>query len=130
MELLDLVWLVPALPLAGFLLLLLFGRKLGDPAAGWLATSMVALSFAVTIAVFIGLVDRPSDERVFVQTLFTWVPAGALQVKAGLLVDPLSTTMALFVTGVSMLIHLYSIGYMHKDPGYSRFFVYLNLFVF
>jgi NADH-quinone oxidoreductase subunit L len=65
-----------------------------------------------------------------VQTLFSWIPVGSLQVDVGFLVDPLSITMALFVTGVSTLIHLYSIGYMHGDPDYPKFFVYLNLFVF
>jgi NADH-quinone oxidoreductase subunit L len=64
-----------------------------------------------------------------VQTFFTWIPVGGLQVKAAVLIDPLSMTMALFVTGVSTLIHLYSIGYMRRDPDYPKFFVYMNLFV-
>src|SRR5439155_1963966 len=63
-------------------------------------------------------------------TRFTWVPVGSFHVTAGLLIDPLSLTMALFVTGVSSLIHLYSVGYMHGDERYPTFFVYLNLFVF
>ena len=63
-------------------------------------------------------------------TLFEWVPAGDFSVDAGLLVDPLSVTMALFVTGVGALIHLYAIGYMHGDRDFSKFFVYLNLFAF
>jgi NADH-quinone oxidoreductase subunit L len=67
---------------------------------------------------------------VFEQTLFTWLPAGGLHVELGFLVDPLSVTMALFITGVGALIHLYSIGYMHGDPKFSKFFVYLNLFLF
>ena len=65
-----------------------------------------------------------------VKTLFTWVPAGSLHVDVGFLVDPLSVTMLLFVTGIGALIHLYSIGYMHGDPNFSKFFLYLNLFVF
>src|SRR5690606_31466603 len=79
--------------------------------------------------VFLGLLDRPGDDRFVHQVLFEWVPAGNLSVDAGFLADPLSITMALFVTGVASLIHLYSIGYMHGDPNFSKFFLYLNLFV-
>jgi len=124
------VWLIPALPLTGFLVLLLAGRKLGDPEAGWLATAMVAASFVVTLLVFFALLGRHGEERHFTQSLYDWMPAGGLKVDVGFLVDPLSITMALFVTGVGGLIHLYAIGYMHGDERYPKFFVYLNLFVF
>jgi len=124
------VWLIPALPLAGFGVLLFAGRRLGDPRAGWLATAMIGGSFVVTLVVFAGLVGEHPEHRRFVQDLFTWISAGGLDVKTGFLVDPLSVTMALFVTGIGTLIHLYSIGYMHGDDGYHRFFVYLNLFAF
>jgi len=127
---LDAVWLVPALPLAGFLVLTFGGRRLREPIAGWLATGCMASSFVATLGVFLALVGRPSDDRRWVTTLFEWVPAGDLQVDAGFLVDPLSVTMCLFITGVGALIHLYSIGYMHGDDGYRRFFAYLNLFAF
>ena len=127
---LDAAWLIPALPLTGFVLLLVFGRRLGDPWAGWLATAMTAAAFVVSIVMFASLLGRSADDRSFTQELFTWLPVGGLQVKAGLLLDPLSITMALFITGVGALIHLYSIGYMHGDEGYPRFFVYLNLFAF
>jgi NADH-quinone oxidoreductase subunit L len=127
---LDLVWLVPTLPLAGFLLLTLGGRRLGEPLAGWLATLLLTGSFGVTIALLLGLLDRSTDERVFTQTLFSWVPAGDLQVDVGFLVDPLSVTMALFITGVGALIHLYSIGYLHGDRDFTRYFALLNLFAF
>ena len=130
MELLDLVWLIPALPLVGFLLLVPFGRLLGEPGAGWLATLMVGGSFLATVAVFAGLVDRPEEERVFTQTLFEWMPIGGWQVDVGFYADPLSIAMCLFITGVGTLIHLYSIGYMHGDANFSKFFLYLNLFVF
>ena len=126
----DAVWLVPALPLAGFLVLTFGGRRLREPIAGWLATGCMASSFVATLGVFLALVGRPSDDRRWVTTLFEWVPAGDLQVDAGFLVDPLSVTMCLFITGVGALIHLYSIGYMHGDDGYRRFFAYLNLFAF
>ncbi|MGY6502679.1 MAG: NADH-quinone oxidoreductase subunit L [Acidimicrobiales bacterium] len=127
---LDLVWLIPALPLAGFLTLVVFGRRLGEPGAGWLATGAMFGSFGATLVVFLGLIERPAEERFFVQTLFEWVPAGNLSVDAGFLVDPLSITMALFITGVASLIHVYSVGYMHGDPNFSKFFIYLNLFAF
>ncbi len=135
----ELVWLIPALPLAGFAVLLLAGPRLGEPRAGWLATAASAGSFLFTLVTFGGLLGLESaDEggagghggRWFVSTLFEWMPIGGLEVDAALLVDPLSMTMALFVTGVGTLIHLYSVGYMHGDPKYSKFFLYLNLFLF
>jgi NADH-quinone oxidoreductase subunit L len=127
---LDAVWLIPALPLAGFLVLLLLGRRLGDPLAGWLATAMVGAAFVVTLVVYLDLLGEDAEHRSVVHHLFSWIPVGGLQVKVGFLADPLSVTMALFVTGVGTLIHLYSIGYMHGDDGYHRFFVYMNLFAF
>ena len=127
---LDLVWLIPALPLAGFLLILLFGRVLGEPRAGILATVMTVSSFLVVVGVYFDLLSRTAEERHHVVTLFSWLPVGSLQVDMALLADPLSITMALFVTGIGSLIHLYSIGYMHGDPKFSKFFLYLNLFVF
>jgi NADH-quinone oxidoreductase subunit L len=122
--------LMPLLPLAGFVVLAFFGRRLGDPVAGWIGTLSVAGSFVAACVTYAGLLARTGGpRREVVQTWFTWIPVGGLQVKAALLVDPLSMTMALFVTSVSALIHLYSIGYMHDDPDYPKFFVYMNLFV-
>ncbi|HIF65873.1 MAG TPA: NADH-quinone oxidoreductase subunit L [Acidimicrobiia bacterium] len=128
----ELVWLIPALPLIGFVVLLLAGKLLGEPRAGWIATTAAGASFLVTLMVFVGLLGRDSHsgERSYELILFDWLPSGSLQVEAGFLVDPLSVTMALFVTGVGALIHLYSVGYMHEDPKYSKFFLYLNLFLF
>jgi NADH-quinone oxidoreductase subunit L len=126
----DLVWLIPALPLAGFLVLLVAGRRLGEPVAGWVATAACFASFVATAVVFVGLLDKPEEERHVVKTLFEWLPTGGFSVDLAFLADPLSITMALFVTGVGSLIHLYSIGYMHGDAGFPKFFVYLNLFVF
>jgi len=127
---LSAVWVIPALPLAGVVLLLLFGRKLGEPWAGVLATVMVAGSFAASVVTYIGLVGKDEAHRRFLFHLFDWLPVGNFKVDVGFLVDPLSVTMVLFVTGVGALIHLYSIGYMHGDKGYPRFFLYLNLFAF
>ncbi len=127
---LDVVWLIPALPLAGFLLILLFGRKLGEPRAGYLATLMCAGAFAVTVGVFFDLLSKTAEERHHVVTLFSWLPVGSLKVDLAFLADPLSITMCLFVTGIGSLIHLYAVGYMHGDPRFSKFFLYLNLFAF
>ena len=126
----DVVWLIPALPLVGFLVLVITGRRLGEPKAGWLATAMCGASFLVTAGVFFDLLSRSSEERSVTKTLFTWMAAGNFKVSTAFLVDPLSITMALFVTGIGSLIHLYAIGYMHGDPKFSKFFVYLNLFIF
>ncbi|MBT5139855.1 MAG: NADH-quinone oxidoreductase subunit L [Acidimicrobiaceae bacterium] len=127
---LDAAFLIPAFPLLGFVAILFFGRKLGEPGAGWLATLAMGGSFASAVVVFFGLVNEPAEERRFVQTLWEWVPAGDFSVDVGFLVDPLSVTMTLFITGVGALIHLYSIAYMHGDKNFSKFFLYLNLFAF
>jgi len=126
----DLVWLVPFLPLVGGLTLMVFGARIGEPRTGWLATLMSASSFVLTVLVYFDLLGMPAEERSHVVSLFSWIPVGSLQIDFALLADPLSITMALFVTGIGSLIHLYSIGYMHGDPKFSKFFLYLNLFVF
>ena len=127
---LNTVWLVPALPLAGFLLLVLFGRRLAEPKAGWLAATMCGSSFFVTLIVFLDMVSKTAEERSHVVRVFSWIPVGSLQVDLAFLADQLSITMALFITGIGTLIHLYAVGYMHGDPKFSKFFIYLNLFVF
>ncbi len=124
----ELVWLIPALPLAGFLLLLFLGKRIGEPVAGWLAAASMAGSFAASVVTFLGLRGEPHHQ--YVLKLFTWIPAGGFTVDMGFLLDPLSMTMALFVTGVATLIFVYAIGYMHGDPAFSKFFVYLCLFAF
>lgn len=125
----DLIWLIPALPLAGFVVLLFLGRRIGEPGAGWLATLMVSGSFVASLAAFFELGGLGAEERVLHTTLFTWLPAGGFSVDIGFMADPLSIAMALFVTGIGALIHLYSIGYMAGDENFSKFFVYLNAFV-
>ncbi|MGZ0177824.1 MAG: NADH-quinone oxidoreductase subunit L [Acidimicrobiales bacterium] len=133
MQLVELVWLVPLLPLLGFITLMFFGRRLGEPVAGWVATAAMGGSFLASLLVFagmLGLEGGESGERIVQVKLFDWVVAGDFSVDIGLLADPLSVTMILFITGVATLIHLYSIGYMHGDLNFSKFFVYLNLFAF
>ena len=124
------LFLIPALPLAGFIFLLFFGKRLGEPLAGCLATGAVGGAFLATVAVFFDLVGKDAEQRAITQTLFEWLPVGGFTVDVGFLADPLSVTMLLFVTGIATLIHLYAIGYMHGDERFTKFFVYLNLFVF
>jgi NADH-quinone oxidoreductase subunit L len=127
-DLLDLAWVIPVLPAFGAVVLLLFGKKIGEPWAGWLATAMISLAFVGSIVVFLALRSLPEEARAQVSNGFTWIQAGSFRVDFRMLADPLSSTMILFVTGVGALIHLYAIGYMHGDPRFSRFFAYLNLF--
>ncbi|HUY66872.1 MAG TPA: proton-conducting transporter membrane subunit, partial [Acidimicrobiales bacterium] len=126
---LHVTYLIILLPLVGFAVQVVAGRRLGDPAAGAVATSFVGASFVVAVGAYVDLLGVGGPVRTFTQNLWTWMPVGNLQVRASLLVDPLSMTMVLFVTGVSTLIHLYSIGYMKGDRDYPKFFLYMNLFV-
>jgi NADH-quinone oxidoreductase subunit L len=126
---LDVIWLIPAFPLAGFVLILLFGRRLGQPGAGLLATAMVAASFVVSVGAYFDLLSLDEADRSHTEVLFSWVPVSSLHVDMAFLADPLSITMCLFVTGIGALIHLFAVGYMHGDPKFSKFFLYMNLFV-
>jgi NADH-quinone oxidoreductase subunit L len=121
---------IVALPLAGFLINLALGRRLGEPLSGWVGTIASFASFGAALATFANYLSRPGTANTVHLYIFSWIPVGGLHVNFGLQVDALSMTMALFVTGVASLIHLYSIGYMEADPGFARFFVYLNLFLF
>ncbi len=126
-DVLDLVWLVPAFPIAGAIILLFFGRRIGEPVAGWIGSGLLACSFVWSVVTFFAL--RDVTPRAHVRNIFDWFVSGGLSVKFGFLVDPLSVTWILFVTGVAMLIHVFAIGYMHGDPRFGRFFAYMNLFV-
>ena len=110
------------------MVLLAFGRRLGEPVAGGSPPPRSPARSSCAVVTWLGLLAR--NDRSVTITLFDWLPLAGSQVKVAFLVDPLSVTMCLFVTGVSALIHLYSIGYMHGERDYTKFFVYLNLFVF
>jgi NADH-quinone oxidoreductase subunit L len=127
---LDHVWLVPLFPAIGFILNGLFGRPLGKKAVSWIGPSAIGLAFFTSILIFFELLKRPPSERLFEKIIFDWVVSGSFHTVIGYQIDPLSILMALVVTGVSFFIHIYSVGYMHDDPGYIRYFAYLNLFVF
>ena len=126
----NLAPIIPALPLAGAAVLLLTGRRWKGASAGWLGSATVAAAFGVAAAMFADLVSKPVALRLFHPTLFDWIAVGDFHVRVAFRVDPLSAVMALTVTGVGALIHLYAIDYMRGDPRYSRFFGYMNLFVF
>src|SRR5688572_8112283 len=130
----DLLWLVPALPLAGAIVNTLVGNRLGKPLSGLLACLMVFAAF-VFAALAVSEYTAGDTSHPHQVHLFEWIgwEAGRAHVtvaEAGLMLDPLASVMVLVVTGVGSLIHLYSLGYMSHDPSYPRFFTYLNLFTF
>jgi len=127
---LEKVWIIPLAPFVGFLVNGLFGRRLSKNVIGSVACVALAVSFLTSLGIFFHLIGLPADERIFKQDLFLWIGSGNFRCSASFLVDPLSTVMLLVVTGVGSLIHLYSIGYMYEEESYSRYFAYLNLFVF
>ncbi len=127
---LENVWLIPLFPAIGFIINGLFGKRLGKRAVSWIGPSVIGLSFLTSILIFFELLGRPPMERHFEKVIFDWVVSGSFQTVIGYQIDPLSILMALVVTGVSFFIHIYSVGYMHDDPGFTRYFTYLNLFVF
>lgn len=122
-------WLLLAFPTLGMTLNLALGRRWGKNVTGVVASGMVLLSFLMATALFVALNGLPAEERSLEQVLWRWIAIERFQVDIGLLIDPLSVFMALVVTGVGFLIHVYSIGYMWEDERYVRYFVYLNLFV-
>jgi NADH-quinone oxidoreductase subunit L len=125
----QLIPLILIAPLAGAVVLLCFGRRVGR-GAGVVGSAAVAAGFVAAAAAFVDLIALPEGGRSLPTHLFTWAATGPLKIGVDLRWDGLSAVMALTVTGVSFLIHAYSIGYMEGDPRYSRFFGYLNLFVF
>jgi NADH-quinone oxidoreductase subunit L len=123
-------WLVLAFPLAGSLVCAFGYRSLSGRSAGWIATGAIGLSFLNAVAALFQLLDKPVSERHLTSSLWDYANAGGLDIKLGILVDPLSVFMILVVSGVSALIHLYSVSYLDSDRGYARYFSYLNFFVF
>ena len=119
------IWFIPFLPLLGALINGLFGSALKEK-AGLVANLAIFGSFLLSVKTFLMVVQGATFEG----DLFQWIVAGQFKAAFGVKIDPLSAIMMLVVTGVGFLIHLYSIGYMHGDPGVGRYFAYLNLFVF
>jgi NADH-quinone oxidoreductase subunit L len=123
-------WLVLAFPLAGTLINGLGFRWLPGRTAGWIGTAAILLSFLASLGMLFQVLDVGTAERHFTSSLYDYASAGGLDIQLNILVDPLSTFMCLVVSGVSALIHLYSVSYMTSDRGFARFFTYLNFFVF
>jgi NADH-quinone oxidoreductase subunit L len=126
----SLVWLTVALPLAGFLAngALAIRRPAAKDAVSYIGVGVLIAAFFVSVGVFLDLLKSPPHAPHIV-SLWRWLPAGQLQLDLAFQVDQLSAVMLLVVTGVGSLIHLFSVGYMKSDPGYARYFAYLNLFV-
>jgi NADH-quinone oxidoreductase subunit L len=123
-------WLILAFPLAGSIVIALGHRSWPAKTAGWIGTAAIGASFICAIGAFVSLLGLPGDGRQLTSSLWDYATATGLDIQLGILVDPLAVVMCLVVTGVSTLIHLYSTAYMVSDRGYSRFFSYLNFFVF
>ena len=124
-------WLILISPLLGFIGLSWFGERLPKKSAGYAGCATILISFVAAFVALTDLLVMEPDQRVgHVVTLYPWVSSGAFQLNLSILIDPLSVFMFLIVTGVGFVIHVYSMGYMQEDPQYSRYFSYLNLFVF
>ncbi len=126
----QLVFLIPVFPLLGFAILGLFGKYLKkESITGLIGNFSVFLSFFLSSLIFLEMLLNPTEEPVIV-SLFPWISTGDLHTDIAYQVDQLSILFSLIVTGVGFLIHLYSIGYMHNDRSFYRFFAYMNLFIF
>src|ERR1035441_1981821 len=123
-------WLILLFPLLGRIVIAVGFRRERGNVAGWLGTLAVALSFACAIGALVAILGRAESNRELTSSLWNYASTVGVDAKLSILVDPLSILMALVVSGVSTLIHLYSIAYMKSDRGYARFFSYLNFFVF
>lgn len=124
----NLVWLVPALPLLGFLITGFTNKRLKHNLAGIIASAMVSISFLLSLTFFFIL--RTSEQDSVTVTLFNWIAVSDMNIPFAFLIDHLSLTMMLIVTGIGALIHIYSIGYMHGDDRFNSFFAQMNLFTF
>ena len=123
--------LIVVLPLIGFLINALFGKKINsEKFSGWLSSILVFIPFIIGVYSLFELLKLPPESRTIVYKYFSWINAGSFNLDYSFVVDPLSLVMILVVTGIGFLIHVYSIGYMHGDKGYASFFAYLNLFIF
>jgi NADH-quinone oxidoreductase subunit L len=123
------IWLVPVFPLIGFLINGLLGKKISKKTVSLVGPGVVGLSFAWVLGCFWEYLHLPANAKPVEVFVYNWITSGTFNAQAAFLVDPLSLVMLLVVSGVGFLIHIYSVGYMNDDPGYARYFSYLNLFV-
>lgn len=128
----ELVWLIPLLPLIGFIVNGLGRNVLSKGIIGALGSAVVLISFVCSCVLFLEVYQsrQSGQDGIIQQHLFDWISVGHLNIGLSFLVDPLSAIMLLIVTGIGFLIHIYSIGYMQQDSGFGKFFAYLNLFIF
>jgi NADH-quinone oxidoreductase subunit L len=127
----ELIYLTVLLPLLGFLFNGLVGPKVkNEKLIGIVGSSVIGLSFIIVVGAFFETLALPVDQRLNIVTLFQWIAVAGLNISFSYQLDQLSLVMSLIVTGVGFIIHVYSIGYMHGDKGFWRFFAYLNLFIF
>lgn len=127
----NLATLIPLFPLIGFAIIGLFGKRLkNEMLIGVIGSGAILASFAVAVTLFVQMMGLPVDERVSIVKVYTWIATGSFTVDIAYQIDQLSLLFTLIITGIGFLIHVYSIGYMHGDKSFSRFFAYLNLFVF
>lgn len=126
----DIFWLIPFVPALSTFILAVFGRKLPKKYVSFQACLAVFGSFIISVISFMGLLQTSHGSYPLVKNLFSWINAGSFNVNLSLQLDPLSAVMAMVVSGVGFIIHVYSVGYMAKDEGYTRYFTYLNLFTF
>ncbi len=126
----SIVALIPVFPFLGFFVIALFGKKLSKGFVNIIGCGTVFASLALSVYAFASLLGKTGDEAGVTIRLFDWITAGNFSVPFAFLIDPLSCWFLLIITGIGFLIHIYSIGYMHDDPAFSRFFAYLNLFIF
>ncbi len=124
------LWLIPLLPFAGFLINGILGGRMPKALVTTIALLAPLGSFLVVLANGFGVFGRPATLPIVESFSYSWIHAGTLRIEYSSVLDPLSLVMLLIVTGVGFLIHVYSVGYMHDDPGYARYFSYLNLFLF
>ena len=124
---LDMLWLVPTIPLVGFLILTLSSGKLPEVPAAIVGAGSIGLSFVV--ALLVGLEFIGSQATSYSQNLYTWMSVGTFEAGFSFYLDGVSLVMMFIITGIGFLIHVYATGYMHKDASYARFFAYMNLFV-
>jgi NADH-quinone oxidoreductase subunit L len=125
------IYLTVLLPLLGFLVNGIFGSRIkNEKIIGWIGSGAIGLSFLIAVGSFFQTLALPADDRKTIITLFNWLNVGGLNINVSYQVDQLSLVMALIVTGVGFIIHVYSVGYMHGDKGFWRFFAYMNLFIF
>src|SRR6478672_8325186 len=126
----DMLWLIPVLPLFGAAFNGMFGKRLSKSVIATIAAGTVGISFVLSLREFIAMLRIPTDQLPILHDYYTWIQAGRFQAQFGFMLDHLSGVMILIVTGVGFLIHVYSVGYMSHEEGFYRYFAYLNLFVF